>query len=171
MFSLYREVLLFHCNCRLGFELGRKLLNEDFAHLLRFKYGDILDVMDNLRQAPTLVLEPLPCAPQAKTSRDARPEELGTISETNPELLQQLQPVQQIVREQHDRTFANFLDKPHVVLKDKTPREAARSTEDRERLVDLMKIALYELDIRNRQFRLDLNVNAILQELSLRELI
>jgi hypothetical protein len=171
MFSLYREVLLFHCSCRPAFVLGRKLLDEDFAHLLRFKYEDILDVTANLRQAPTLVLEPLPIAPQLKPSRHNSPETKGTSSAMNPQVLEDLQVVQQLVREHHDRTFGNFLDRPHVLLEEKTPREASRSTEDRERLVHFIKIAIYELDMRNRQFQLDLNINAIVQELSLHELI
>ena len=34
-----------------------------------------------------------------------------------------------------------------------------------------MILALYELDLRNRQFAVDLNLNTMLQELSLPELI
>jgi hypothetical protein len=69
------------------------------------------------------------------------------------------------------REIANFADRPNLLLDDQTPRDAAKSEEGRKQLAELMKVALYELDIRNWQFQLDLQIDAVLRELSLDELI
>ncbi|MCL4177490.1 MAG: hypothetical protein KJ072_07055 [Verrucomicrobia bacterium] len=63
------------------------------------------------------------------------------------------------------------IDEPHFFLDDRTPREASRSDQDRPKLVELMKVALYEIDQRNRQFELALSIDPILRELGLAELL
>ena len=172
IFSLYEKILLFHCSCRPAFDVGRRFLETQFRDPLQFAYEDILDVTNHLeRQAPTFGVRPLPIAmvdaPPARTASRPRmipPKGLAELAGANPDL-------RPLIREHHARTFADFLDEPHFLLDDQTPRDAARSEDGRPQLIELMKITLYEIDIRNRQFQSDLNIDAILRELGLAELI
>jgi hypothetical protein len=107
MFSLYDQVLLFHCRCRSAFDRGRKFLNEQFADVLEFAYNDILDLTGGPDHAPAIALDPLPVT-QAATSfgsgTDApRPHHPG---------LKVLSPgeLDQLLREQHRQTFNGFAD-------------------------------------------------------------
>jgi hypothetical protein len=168
MFSLYDQVLLFHCRCRPAFDRGRKFLNEQFADVLEFAYNDILDLTGGPDHAPAIALDPLPVT-QAATSfgsgTDApRPHHPG---------LKVLSPgeLDQLLREQHRQTFNGFADCPHPLLEDRTPREALASDDGRRNLVEVMKITLYEIDRRNRQFRSNLEIDNLLRELNLSELI
>ena len=170
MFSLYDEILLFHCYSKEAFNLGCRFLNEEFQRLLEFEYEDILDIADQMDcQAPTFAVRPLPItrgdAPRA-------PWHPGPGDQSSPGFMQRFrQEMVGLLQDHHDRTFAGFLDEPHFFLDDRTPREASRSEQDRPKLIELMKVALYEIDRRNRQFELALSIDPILRELGLAELL
>jgi hypothetical protein len=172
MISLYDQVLLFHCYSRPALKVGRRFLEEEFEGRLEFDYEDTLELTDLAKWLePAFAVRPLPLAKVWKDDpRSAwHP---GAGEPASPEFLKRCR--QEMVRwleEHHAGTFAGFLDKPHFFLDDRTPREASRSEQDRPQLVELMKVALYEIDQRNRRFELALSIDAILRELGLTELL
>ena len=172
IFSLYDEILLFHCYSEEALKLGCRFLNEEFPRLLEFEYEDILNITDQMDgQAPTFAVRPLPIT--------KRPNNAPRVSwapgpgdQPSKDFLNRFkQEMARLLQDHHDRTFAGFLDEPHFLLDKQTPREASRSAEDRPKLVELMKVALYEIDQRNRQFEVALNIDRILRELGLPELV
>ena len=171
MFSLYDEILLLHCYCKEAFDLGRRLLDEAFQGRLEFGYEDTLDTDEMHQQDPAFAIRPLPMS-SGPNHGSSNPWRLGPGEMPSPELMQRIrQDTLRLLQDHHDRTFAGFLDEPHFFLDERTPREASRSEEDRSKLIELMKVALYEIDRRNRQFAVALNIDPILRELGLAELV
>jgi hypothetical protein len=109
--------------------------------------------------------------PALKLGRRFLDEEFAGRLEFDYEDTLELTDLAKWLEEHRAGTFAGFLDKPHFFLDDRTPREASRSEQDRPQLVELMKVALYEIDQRNRRFELALSIDAILRELGLAELV
>ena len=172
MISLYDEILLFHCYSRQALKLGRRFLEEKFEGRLEFDYEDTLELTDLAKcLEPAIAVSPLPLAniwkDDPKNARDP-----GAGEPASPEFLKRCR--REMVRwldDHHALTFAGFLDEPHFFLEHRTPREASRSAQDRPKLVELMKVAIYEIDQRNRQFELALSIEPILRELGLEELL
>jgi hypothetical protein len=171
MFSLYQRVLLFHCNCEGAFTLGQEFLGRHLKGVLLFLREDHLDIARSLdQQDPTFAVEPLPFVFETVPPH-RRGAALPDPADLPPEALRTLNGLQLLIKERHEQTFSEFMDEPHILLEDQTPREATRSAAGRARLIELMKITLYEMDVRRRQFQLDLDINSILRELGLEELI
>jgi hypothetical protein len=171
MFSLYDRVLLLHCCCKPAFDIGSLLLAEGFKGRLEFDYEDTLDMGGSMAGVdPTFAVRPLPIPSSLKVGR-------WTQCQSDPvELLRESaerigKDLASLLQDHHNQTFVGFLDEPHFFLDERTPREANRSEEGRQKLIELMKVALYEIDVRNRQFDVALNIDAILRELELSELL
>jgi hypothetical protein len=75
-----------------------------------------------------------------------------------------------LLQEVHKRHYAVFLDEKIPALNDMTPRAAAADPRMRPRLIELMKQHLKGIEKQNKNRGLDLNIDWVLDELSLPEL-
>ncbi|MFH0826645.1 MAG: hypothetical protein V1923_01970 [Candidatus Omnitrophota bacterium] len=76
----------------------------------------------------------------------------------------------ELLQKMHKRHYAIFLDDEIPALDNMTPRQASTDPRMRPRLVELMKQHLKGIERQNKERGLDLNIDWVLDELSLREL-
>jgi hypothetical protein len=76
----------------------------------------------------------------------------------------------ELLQKMHKRHYTIFLDDKIPALDNMTPRQAASDPQMRPRLIELMKQHLKGIEIQNKERGLDLNIDWVLDELSLQEL-
>jgi len=76
----------------------------------------------------------------------------------------------ELIQKMHRRHYSVFLEDKIPALDNMTPRQAASSLQMRTRLIELMKQHLKGIEKQNKDRGLDLNINWVLDELSLPEL-
>lgn len=73
-------------------------------------------------------------------------------------------------RAEHEQRYASFLDQPNAELDQATPRVASLDAALRPRLRELMKTHIHQVELRNRQEGLDLDLDWVLDALRMEDM-
>jgi hypothetical protein len=167
---LAEKVLLFQSTRDRAFAQARSFLEERFSDLLQFYQESFRDLGQEAA---------LHQVADAEVSRVTRWLDVSAKSEAEPVAPAEPQAGQAALSQeehrrhaldQHQQRYAAFLDQPSPVLDRKTPREAAIDLNLRPRLRELIKGHIHQMDLKNRNEGLDLNLDWILDALDLQDL-
>lgn len=75
-----------------------------------------------------------------------------------------------LMKDFHENHYKKFLDEQIPMLNGQTPRQAAKDPAIRPKLIELMKLHLKGIEKQNKEKKLDLNLDWMLDELNLKEL-
>ncbi len=151
---LYPDRLVLETFAKAIHQAGRELLERLLGEHAQFVNESIVDMARKVEEREALW--PVEREPQAEPSRASQ----APLTEAD----------RQRLRDAHYQQYQKLLDEPSKALNGSSPRAAALDPALRPKLVDWLKSHLHQIDLVNLRHGLDLNLDAVLDELGVPEL-
>jgi hypothetical protein len=174
---LVDDYLVLQCVKQKKFRWARKhldaLLGSD-VEFVREDLRDLTESQDRRDLASDIVSEAEKMVDMSEggqpTQTEVAPVETAPPAEPVEDNAAAYEQRRQTAAKDHHQYYEKFLDLPHALLNQTTPRQASQNPELQTKLRELMKNHIHHTELRNRQETLNLSLDWVLDELKLADL-